>query len=74
MDKFRSTRSQKTNNATHLQQSRSFKTFKPLNSMHHTENHHRNVLSPELDLVSQNQLEEYLKKETSKLCLHHISK
>ena len=45
-----------------------------LNSMHYTENHHRNVLSPELDLVSQNRLEENLKKETPETCLLHISK
>ena len=32
--------------------------------MHYPENHNRNVLSPELGLVSQNQLEENLNKET----------
>ena len=32
--------------------------------MHYTEFHHRNVLSPQLDFVSQNQLEENLNKET----------
>ena len=54
VDISRLTRSQKTNNVTHVRQSRSNKN---LNSMHYTENFHLSVSSPELFFLNYNQLE-----------------